>query len=111
MVAMAVAGGIAIGVPMGMRLTGAGDLIDIETSPDRKERIELYRPNRWQRSTGHDSGDHAVARLASAADGATLAVSPPFYLDGAGTTRWSAQGVAIGVAVRYDRATGQWRVP
>lgn len=107
----AVAGGTVVGISTGMRLATPGDLIAVESSPDRRERIELYRPNRWQRLTGHDAGDYAVARLASAADGTTIAVSPPFYLDSAGATHWSARGVAIGVAIRYDRATGRWQAP
>lgn len=104
-----VAGGAA-GASAGLHWAMPGALIDIETSPDRRERVELYRPDRWQRLTGHHSADYAVARLSSTPDGTVLTTSPPFHLDGSGATRWSPRAVEIGVAARYDRATGRWSV-
>lgn len=109
-VAIAFVAGNAVGATAGLHWATPGALIDIETSPDQKERIELYRPDRWQQLTGHNANDYAIARLSSTADGTILATSPPFYLDGSGATRWSPRAVEIGVAARYDRATGRWSV-
>ncbi|KQM57173.1 MULTISPECIES: hypothetical protein [unclassified Sphingomonas] len=109
-VAIAFVAGTGLGATAGLYWSTPGALIDIETSPDRRERVELYRPDRWQQLTGHNSADYAVARLSSAADGTVLTTSPPFYLDGSGTTRWSRAAVEIGVAARYDRAAGKWSV-
>ncbi|KZE08509.1 MULTISPECIES: hypothetical protein [Sphingomonas] len=109
-VAIAFVAGTAVGATAGLHWATPGALIDIETSPDQKERVELYRPDRWQQLTGHNANDYAIARLSSTADGTILATSPPFYLDGSGATRWSPRAVEIGVAARYDRATGRWSV-
>lgn len=108
--ALAFVAGAGAALPLGLHWGGGATLVSAETSPDGRERLELYRPTRWQRLTGADSHDYAVARLANAADGAELATSEPFYLDGAGRTRWASDRVDVGTAASFDRGTGRWSV-
>jgi hypothetical protein len=100
--------GAAGGVPVGLHWGGGDTLADVEVSPDGRERLEIYRPTRWQRLLGYDAHDYAVARLSRAADGEMLGTSGPFYLDGAGPVTWGTGVVSLGSAARYDRSTGRW---
>ncbi len=111
---LAIAGAFALGavvaLPIGRHYGGSGRLVQVEVSPDKQERLELYRPDLWQQRLGYDNGDYAVARLSNAADGTTTATSDPFVYDGAGSTLWSRQTVDVGTAARFERATGRWSV-
>ena len=102
---------MAIALLIGMHHDATGRLIAVERSPDGKERLALYRPGPLQRWLGYSAHDYAVARLSRNADGSIVATSPPFYYDGAGQIHWAADGVDVGVAARFDRATGRWSTP
>ena len=102
--------GLAVAFPLGLKLGGTGRLISVETSPDGKERLELYRPGPLQQLLGYGGDDYAVARLSSIAEASSGAASAPFYDEGAGSTHWSREAVDVGTAARFDRATGRWSV-
>ncbi len=108
--AIAFALGAAAAFPIGMAWGDTGALIDVTVSPDGRHRLELYRPSRWQRLTGHDDGDFAVARLSTTGVARVISVSPPFHVTGAGATVWSPGAVQVGMAARYDHATRRWSV-
>lgn len=101
--------GVALALPLGLYLGGGGTLMLVAPSPDGRERVELYRPTRWQRLLGHDRDD-AVARVARADTGETLGVSPIFYASGMGPVAWRKGGVDLGMAASWDRASGRWQV-
>jgi len=101
---------LAVAIPAASWLNGGEAPISREVSPDGAERLELVRPSRWRQLTGYDDGDYAVARLIRTSDGTTLGISAPFFLDGAGATRWTGRAVEVGVAARFNRATGAWTV-
>jgi hypothetical protein len=107
---LAFAAGAVAALPLGLHWGGGATLVSAELSPDGRERLELYRPTRWQRLTGAGEHDYAVARLSRTADGAALATSDPFYLDGAGRTRWGPDRVDVGAAASFDRGTSSWSV-
>jgi hypothetical protein len=82
----------------------------VTLSPDGRERLELYQPARWQRLLGKGDDEYAFARISDAASGDRLTTSPVFYFQGAGPTRWTPQGVEIGMAAKFERRSGQWTI-
>lgn len=103
--------GVALALPLGFYLASGERLISATVSPDGRERLELYQPSHWQRTVlGYVDHDYAFARVSDAASGDRLSTSPVFYLQGAGPTQWTPQGVQIGMAARYDKRTQRWTV-
>lgn len=108
-VAVAFILGFALALPLGLSLGAGGDLQLISLAPDGRERVEIYGPTRWQRLIGYDRDD-AVARIADVANGETLSISPVFYSNDMGSVAWRRDGVDLGMAAHWDRATGRWQL-
>lgn len=99
-----------IGVVLGVYLAGGSTLIAIEASPDRRERVELYGANRWQRLLDRDADLLGYAKLIDAAKGATLGTSGPFELSGHSEVVWRPDRVQVATSAVFDRGTRRWTV-
>jgi hypothetical protein len=99
-----------VGIAAGAYLTGGEQLSQVRLSPDGRERLELYYPDRWHRFLNPNGDLYVFARVTRVPEEQLLGTSPPFEMSGAGPVEWTRSGVEVGTAATWDRATGRWAV-
>lgn len=105
---LALAAALALGVALGAYAGGGEKLADIKPSPDGRERLEFYYPDRW-RSFWNPHADYYVqARLVRVPSAEVLGTSAPFDMSGDGEVFWERDTVQIGTSAVFDRRTGKW---